>query len=80
MYQSFFKRLIDFTAALLGLLILSPLFAVVTVALYIANSGKPFFFQERPGRNERIFRVIKFKSMNDRRDAAGNLLPDAERL
>ncbi len=80
MYRKYIKRTLDFTAALLGLLILSPLFLIVTIALAIANSGKPFFFQERPGKDEKIFRVIKFKSMNDRRDAAGNLLSDAERL
>lgn len=80
MYKSIFKRLIDFFAAFLGLLLLSPLFLVVTVALFIANQGKPFFFQCRPGRGERIFRIVKFKTMNDRRDSAGELLPDAERL
>ena len=80
MYKSFFKRVIDFTAALVGLIVLSPLFLVVTIALYFANDGKPFFFQERPGLNERIFRIIKFKTMNDKKDAEGKLLSDAERL
>lgn len=80
MYRSYFKRFIDFMAALMGLLVLSPIFLVVTVVLFFANQGKPFFFQPRPGKDERIFRIIKFKTMNDRKDAAGNLLPDAVRL
>lgn len=80
MYKNYFKRLFDFFAALLGLLMLSPLFIVVTIGLYFANQGKPFFFQERPGLNEKIFKIIKFKTMNDKKDAQGNLLPDAERL
>ncbi|WP_121667568.1 sugar transferase [Mesonia aquimarina] len=80
MYKNFLKPLIDFIAALLGLLILSPIFIFVWVGLLIANNGKPFFFQRRPGKNERIFSIIKFKTMNDKKDAKGNLLPDAERL
>src|SRR5690554_2282121 len=80
MYKNYFKRIFDFLAALFGLLILSPIFIIVTVALFFANQGKPFFLQERPGKNQRIFKIIKFKSMNDKKDANGNLLPDAERL
>lgn len=80
MYKTLIKPLLDFTAALVGLLLFSPIFLVVTVALFFANEGKPFFLQQRPGKNERIFSIIKFKTMNDRRDAHGNLLPDAERL
>ena len=80
MYNPFVKRIIDFTAALVGLIVLSPLIIVATIALFIANDGKPLFFQERPGLNERIFRIIKFKTMNDKKDAEGKLLPDAERL
>src|SRR5690625_1225562 len=80
MYKHFFKRLIDCLAALFGLLLLSPIFLIVMLALMIANRGKPFFFQARPGKDERIFKIIKFKSMNDKKDAQGNLLPDAERL
>ncbi len=80
MYKSFLKRVIDFTAALVGLIVLSPLIIVATIALFIANDGKPLFFQERPGLNERIFRIIKFKTMNDKKDAEGKLLSDAERL
>lgn len=80
MYKHFFKRVLDFLAALVGLLLLSPIFIVVTLGLCIANQGKPFFFQRRPGKNERIFSIIKFKTMNDKKDANGNLLSDAERL
>lgn len=80
MYKALFKPLFDFTAAFLGLLLLSPIFLVVTIALYFANNGKPFFFQKRPGKNERIFSIIKFKSMNDKKDANGKLLPDKDRL
>lgn len=79
-YHNYFKRLIDFTAAFSGLILLSPVFLLVTLGLAVANGGKPFFFQRRPGKNERIFSIIKFKTMTDRTDAAGNLLPDAERL
>ncbi len=80
MYKKYFKRLLDFTVAFLGLLILSPIFIIVTIGLYFANEGKPFFFQARPGLNEKIFNIIKFKTMNDRKDINGNLLSDAERL
>lgn len=80
MYKHFFKRLIDFILALIGLIVLSPIFLFVLIFLTIANEGKPFFFQKRPGLNERIFEVIKFKTMNDKKDAQGNLLPDADRL
>lgn len=80
MYQSFFKRVLDFVAALIGLIILSPIFIAVTVFLYFANEGKPFFFQLRPGKNGKIFKIVKFKTMNDKKDANGNLLADAERL
>lgn len=80
MYNNGLKRLIDFLAAFTGLLILSPVFVVVTVGLYFANNGKPFFFQTRPGKGARLFRIIKFKTMNDKKDAQGQLLPDAQRL
>lgn len=80
MYKNYFKRLFDFLAALIGLICLSPIFIIVTIGLYFANQGKPFFFQARPGKNERIFKIIKFKTMNDKKDAQGNLLSDAERL
>lgn len=80
MYKFFLKRLIDFFGALLGLIVLSPIFLVVTIGLYFANKGKPFFLQERPGINEKIFNIIKFKSMNDKKGMDGQLLPDVERL
>lgn len=67
-------------AALVGLLVLSPVFLLVTAGLALANRGKPFFFQTRPGRHGKLFRIVKFKTMNDRTAADGTLLPDAERL
>jgi len=81
MYIHFFKRLLDFMIALVGLIILSPLFLILWIVLSIANKGAGvFFLQERPGKDEKIFKVIKFKTMNDRRDENGILLPDSERL
>ncbi len=80
MYKSTIKPTFDFLAAFFGLLMLSPIFILTTIALTIANNGKPFFFQKRPGKNERIFSIIKFKTMNDKKDVQGNLLSDAERL
>lgn len=80
MYKNFFKRLIDFIAALFGLIILSPVFLLVTIGLFFANQGRPFFFQLRPGKGGRIFKIVKFKTMNDRKDGNGELLPDADRL
>ncbi|WP_291047293.1 sugar transferase [Empedobacter sp. UBA1574] len=80
MYKHFFKRFFDFLIALIGFTMISPIFLIVAIALCFANQGKPFFFQARPGKNERIFRIIKFKTMNDKKDANGNLLSDAERL
>ena len=80
MYPKFFKRIIDFVFAFFGLLFLSPLLIFVTIGLFIVNNGKPFFFQLRPGLHERIFKIVKFKTMNDKKDADGKLLPDADRL
>lgn len=81
MYKHFFKRVIDFTIALIALLTIWPILLVIYVWLTIANKGAgAFFFQERPGRHGKIFKVIKFKTMTDERDADGNLLPDADRL
>ena len=80
MYKSFFKRILDFSIALLGLLLLSPLLLFVIIGLAFANKGKPFFFQLRPCKSGKIFTIIKFKTMNDKRDVAANLLPDTERL
>lgn len=79
MYRHFFKRAIDVTVALTGLTITSPVFVAVTLILYFTNNGKPFFTQSRPGRHERIFRILKFKTMTDERDAQGHLLPEAQR-
>jgi lipopolysaccharide/colanic/teichoic acid biosynthesis glycosyltransferase len=79
-YKFFFKRVIDFLIALIGLILLSPVFIIVTVLLYFANQGKPFFLQARPGLNEKIFNIIKFKTMNDKKDGQGNYLHDSERL
>jgi len=80
-YKRYFKRLFDFLLSLLGFIIISPIFLILWIWLSIANRGAGvFFFQERPGKNEKIFRVIKFKTMNDRRDASGKLLPDVQRL
>ncbi|MCQ9633954.1 sugar transferase [Chryseobacterium sp. WG14] len=80
MYQFFFKRIIDFMIALIALILLSPVFIIVMVLLYFANQGKPFFVQTRPGLNEKMFNIIKFKTMNDKKDEKGNYLPDSERL
>ncbi len=81
MYNHFFKRLIDFTIALMALVCLSPILLIVIVWLHFANKGAgAFFTQERPGKDAKIFRVIKFKTMTDERDAEGKLLPDAQRL
>jgi undecaprenyl phosphate N,N'-diacetylbacillosamine 1-phosphate transferase len=80
MYKTFFKRILDFSAALFGFMLLSPIFVFVMIGLFIANNGNPFFFQVRPGKNERLFKIIKFKTMNDKKDKEGNLLADSERL
>ena len=80
MYKKYFKRLFDLIGALIGLLLLSPLLLITTVGLFFANEGKPFFFQVRPGKKGQLFKIIKFKTMNEKRDQEGNLLPDSERL
>lgn len=81
MYHNYIKRLLDIICSLLGLIILSPLLLVVIVVMLFANKGAGVFFsQARPGRGEQLFNMYKFKSMTDERDAAGNLLPDSERL
>lgn len=80
-YQNYIKRVLDFVFALLLLILLSPLLLVVTIWLHFANKGAgAFFTQERPGKDEKTFKLYKFKSMTDERDAEGNLLPDAERI
>ena len=80
MYKNNIKFLLDFIAALIGIIILSPVFVGITILLFFANQGKPFFMQRRPGKNCKVFRIMKFKTMNDKKDANGNLLPDSERL
>lgn len=81
MYKHFFKRLFDFTISLVALICISPILLVVTIWLHFVNKGAgAFFFQERPGKDEKIFKVIKFKSMTDERDSNGNLLPDKDRI
>lgn len=80
LYRNYLKRVLDLLVSLCAFCLLLPLFIVVTALLFIANQGSPFFVQARPGKKERIFRLVKFKTMNDKKDAAGNLLPDGERL
>ncbi|MDY8136280.1 sugar transferase [Aquimarina sp. 2201CG5-10] len=80
MYKLFIKRILDFFAALIGLLVLSPVLITVVIILLFANNGKPFFFQTRPGKNGRLFKIIKLKSMNDKKDEHGELLPYEYRI
>jgi undecaprenyl phosphate N,N'-diacetylbacillosamine 1-phosphate transferase len=80
MYKTIIKSILDFLLSLLGLVVLFPILLVTTVLLFFANKGKPFFFQSRPGKNGKIFKIVKFKTMNDKRDGDGKLLPDAQRL
>ncbi|KIO78630.1 hypothetical protein TH53_02475 [Pedobacter lusitanus] len=80
MYKLFFKQTLDIIIALVGLVILFPVFIIVLLLLYFANNGKPFFFQVRPGKNGNLFKIIKFKTMNDKRGSDGVLLPDSARL
>ena len=81
MYKHYFKRIIDFSVVFIALLIIWPFLAIIYIWLTIANKGAgAIFYQERPGKDEKIFKVMKFKSMTDERDAEGNLLPNAQRL
>ena len=81
MYKHFFKRVFDFIISLIALLLIGWLLIIIAIWLHFANKGAgAFFFQERPGKNAKIFKVIKFKTMTDERDAEGNLLPDENRL
>jgi lipopolysaccharide/colanic/teichoic acid biosynthesis glycosyltransferase len=80
MYKNLFKSFFDFTVSLIGLLVLSPLFFLITVLLFFINNGKPFFFQKRPGKNGKLFAILKFKTMSDKLDHSGNLLSDEKRL
>lgn len=80
MYAHFFKRILDLFVSLCALVIFSPIIIITFVVLYYQNKGKVFFFQERPGMNQKPFNIIKFKSMTDEKDENGNLLPDIERI
>lgn len=80
MYKKYLKSIFDFSIALIAFFLLLPIFVIVLVRLNIVNQGKPFFFQLRPGKNGQLFKIIKFKTMNDRRDSNGNLLPDEQRI
>jgi len=80
MYKIFFKQIIDFFIAFTALVVLSPLLLIVVILLGFANKGNPFFFQNRPGKDERIFKIVKFRTMTNERDEKGVLLPDADRL
>lgn len=80
MYRNIAKLLLDTVVAIVAFIIISPVFLIITLFLLWVNSGKAFFLQKRPGKSERIFTIIKFKTMNDKRDSDGNLLPDERRL
>ena len=80
MYKVFFKPVMDFLLAFFGLIVMAPIFVIIYILLYFNNQGKPFFFQLRPGKNEKLFFIIKFKTMNNKKDSNGNLLSDSERL
>ncbi|RZS98454.1 sugar transferase [Cecembia calidifontis] len=79
-YKNYFKRPIDILGAVVALLLFSPFFILITLILFIQNRGAIFFYQERPGRHQKPFHIIKFKTMTDRRDAEGKLLPDVQRI
>lgn len=80
MYSLFLKHFIDFIAALLGILVLSPILLIISILLILQNKGTPFFFQTRPGKDQKAFQIIKFKTMTDEKDKDGNLLPDVKRV
>jgi len=80
MYSKIVKPFMDYLAGWIGLVVLSPLILIIAVLLFFANNGRPFFFQLRPGKNGKIFKIVKFRTMNDAKDAEGKLLPDADRL
>jgi undecaprenyl phosphate N,N'-diacetylbacillosamine 1-phosphate transferase len=80
MYRNFLKRILDIILALIAFLILAPVFIIATILLFLSNNGTPFFLQVRPGRNEKLFTIIKFKTMNDKSNFSGELLPDRDRL
>jgi len=80
LYVNFIKRIMDFSMAFVALVLFSPVFIVVFLVLTMSNHGKPFFFQKRPGKNEKPFHIIKFKTMNDKKDSHGELLPFDQRV
>ena len=80
MYKVFFKRLLDFFLSIIGFVILFPIFAMVWFILLFVNNGRPFFLQPRPGKNEKVFNILKFKTMTDKKDENGKLLPDELRV
>ena len=80
MYAKCFKRLIDFALSFCAMIVLSPILLILTVTGAVAMGGNPFFTQQRPGKGEKIFRLIKFRTMNNKKDKDGNLLPDEKRL
>lgn len=80
MYAKYFKRMLDFILSLGAIIVLSPILIVLTIVGAVAMGGNPFFMQERPGKNEKIFKLVKFRSMNNKKDKRGNLLPDEKRL
>lgn len=80
MYRSFFKRIIDLVLSIIGFILLFPFFITICIILFFSNDGQPFFFQARPGKYGKIFKIVKFKTMNDKKDSDGNLLPDYQRI
>lgn len=80
MYRSLFKRIIDLVLSIIGFILLFPFFITICIILFFSNDGQPFFFQARPGKNGKIFKIVKFKTMNDKKDSDGNLLPDYQRI
>lgn len=80
MYELVFKRILDFSLAVIGILLLLPMFFLIFLVLIFVNNGTPFFSQPRPGKNERIFYILKFKTMTDKKDLEGNLLPNEDRM
>jgi lipopolysaccharide/colanic/teichoic acid biosynthesis glycosyltransferase len=79
-YKKYIKSIFDFSIAFIAFFFLLPIFVIVLIGLYLVNQGKPFFFQIRPGKSGRLFKIIKFKTMNDKKDSEGNLLSDDYRL
>jgi undecaprenyl phosphate N,N'-diacetylbacillosamine 1-phosphate transferase len=80
LYRNYFKRILDVIISFIAFCIFSPVFLIAALLLFFSNKGKPFFFQTRPGKNEKLFRIIKFKTMNDKRSITGELLPDVDRI